>query len=386
MNDYTMTQMFAKAPMVPLCELIYVDEEVNRAGIDYPFYGVNKDKEFMPTIASTEGLDNRKYKIIRKDQFVFSGMQTGRDMCIRFALYSNERPALLSPAYTILSVKDWDKALPEYIAIYFLSSERDRLGAFYSDASVRANLDLYRFFQIEIPLPSIEVQREYVETYRSLQLLAEQNEALVEPLQRACNAFLQEVRSKYEPKKLGDYIAQSDMRNSDEALTSLDVVGLSTAKDLIPTKANMEGVSTRSYKVLKPLQFGYVPDTSRRGDKVSLGYNSTENTYLVSSISTVFESKDENILDSKFLYLWFCRPEFDRLARYHSWGSARESFSYLDMERVQFPLPPIEVQQSIVALYRCAEEARSIAREAREQMKNLAPAMVQRAANTPYKI
>lgn len=162
-------KFFEGAPKVPLGELLILAEEVNTQGYDYPFFGVNKEKLFAPTIASTDGLNKNKYKIISKGQFVFSGMQTGRDGCIRFALYDGDSPVLLSPAYNILQVKDENRVLPEYIHLYFLSSERDRLGAFYSDASVRANLELYRFFQMLIPLPSIEVQREYVAAYKSLQ-------------------------------------------------------------------------------------------------------------------------------------------------------------------------------------------------------------------------
>ena len=187
-------------------------------------------------------------------------------------------------------------------------------------------------------------------------------------------------------KSLGEYIAETNLRNSDEVLTADDVVGLSTAKGFIDTKANMDGVSVKSYKVLKPLQIAYVPDTSRRGDKVSMGFNNTDSEYLVSSISCVFETKDADILDPTYLFLLFCRPEFDRLARYNSWGSARETFTFSDLSRVKIPVPPIEVQRSIVALYHCAEEARAIAREAREQLKKLAPAMVQRAANTPVEV
>ena len=63
-------------------ELIsYVDER-NTDGAIRDFYGININKEFMPTVASTEGIDARKYKVVRDNRFVFSGMQTGRDKCI----------------------------------------------------------------------------------------------------------------------------------------------------------------------------------------------------------------------------------------------------------------------------------------------------------------
>ena len=112
-----------------------------------------------------------------------------------------------------------------------------------------------------------------------------------------------------------------------------------------------------------------------------MGYNYSDDDYLVSSITTIFKSKDETILNTNFLYLYLCRESFDRYARYNSWGSARETFDWSEMCRVKIPLPPIEVQESIVAIYKCAEKARSIAERAREEMKRICPAMVQRAAH-----
>lgn len=384
--EYDVTKVYQGAPLVKLGELLEIVDELNTTGLRLPFFGVNKDKQFMPTIANTDGLNPTKYKIIRKNRFVFSGMQTGRDMCIRFALYTKDQPVLLSPAYTLLKVVDEDKILPEYLHLYFLSTERDRLGAFYSDASVRANLELYRFFQIAIPLPAIEVQRKYVAAYRSLQQLAEQNEAIITPLQEACNAFLAKIKKEYPFVPIGEYIEIDEEKNIYNNLKVDSIRGLATSKQLISTKANMAGVSLTSYKIMRPSTIAFVSDTSRRADKISLAYNQTNQSFLLSSISTIFKSSNLEKLDIAFLYLWFCRPEFDRFARYNSWGSARETFSWDDMQRVKIPLAPIEVQRSIVALYNCAEEARAIAEEAREQLKNLAPAMVQRAANTPIEI
>ena len=86
-------------------------------------------------------------------------------------------------------------------------------------------------------------------------------------------------------------------------------------------------------------------------------------------------------LDPAYLYLYFNRTEFDRYVRFNSWGSARETFNMPDVFNIRIPLPPIEVQKSIVALHRCAEEARSIAAKARETLNSICPAMIQRAAH-----
>jgi type I restriction enzyme S subunit len=151
--------------------------------------------------------------------------------------------------------------------------------------------------------------------------------------------------------KLGLYIEPSEHRNSEGVYDRTAVVGLSTAKQIIETKANLDGVSMTSYKLLPPRHFAYVPDTSRRGEKMSLGYNTTEETFLVSSISVVFRVSDTANLNSDYLYMYFNRPEFDRYARFNSWGSAREAFSWDDMCDISIDLPPLPVQEKVVAVY-----------------------------------
>ena len=147
--------------------ITYIDER-NADGRIKEFYGININKEFMPTVANVDEVDGRKYKIIRDNRFVFSGMQTGRDECIRIGLYKGNRPIIVSPAYTTFEIKALNKVLPEYFFMLFLSNEMDRYGWFLSDSSVRANLDLDRFEEIEFDLPPIDIQQKYVTIYNAI--------------------------------------------------------------------------------------------------------------------------------------------------------------------------------------------------------------------------
>ncbi|MBW6498881.1 MAG: hypothetical protein K0B09_10860 [Bacteroidales bacterium] len=119
-------------------------------------------------------------------------------------------------------------------------------------------------------------------------------------------------------KRIGDYIKQVDKRNTDFSVTLLR--GVSTTKKLIESVANMSGVSLHSYKIVEREQFVYVSDTSRRGDKIAIALN-VEEPCIVSSIYTVFEVIEKTKLVPEYLFLWFNRAEFDRYARFHSWGS-----------------------------------------------------------------
>lgn len=177
--------------------------------------------------------------------------------------------------------------------------------------------------------------------------------------------------------ELKDYIEETDMRNTLGKYTLNNLRGLSIEKVFIQSKANMMGVSLLPYKIVKPNQFCFVTITSRNSDKITLALNTSEEDYIVSSSYVTFEIIDTKLLDPQFLLLWFKRPEFDRYARFHSLGSARESFDYHNMEDVKIPLPPIEVQRSLVNIYRCAEEAKRIAEEADRLSREICPALMQ---------
>ena len=156
-----------KYPMVELGPMISLCDERNadrKYGVE-AVRGVNITKDFMPTAANIESVDLRKYKVVCGGRFVFSGMQTGRDGCIRIALATGDEPFLVSPAYDTFEVSS-DRLLPEYLHLLFLRPEMDRLGWFLSDSSIRANLDWNRVCEIKIPLPPIEVQRAVVDVYR----------------------------------------------------------------------------------------------------------------------------------------------------------------------------------------------------------------------------
>ena len=126
-------------------------------------------------------------------------------------------------------------------------------------------------------------------------------------------------------KLLGDYIEPVELKNSDGALDEADLRGISVNKEFIDTHANLVGVTFEGYKVVPAQSFAYIPDTSRRGDRIAIAFNDSGNSLIVSSICTVFKVVKTDQLDSEYLNLWFNRSEFDRYARFKSHGSARVS-------------------------------------------------------------
>ena len=150
-------------------------------------------------------------------------------------------------------------------------------------------------------------------------------------------------------KRLGDYIREVNVRNRELKVTNL--LGLSIEKRFIPSIANTIGTDMSSYKIVSPTQFAYVPVTSRNGDKITIAlYKGMENA-IISQAYTVFEVIDHDTLLPEYLMMWFRRPEFDRYARFHSHGSAREIFDWEELCNVMLPLPSIERQREIVEEY-----------------------------------
>ena len=230
-----------------------------------------------------------------------------------------------------------------------------------------------------IPVPQIDIQQELVDVYNGLKALAEQNEALIEPLSKACQAFIANCKKSYKKVELGECIEELDKRNTDNSIKL--VKSVSVTKEFKDTNAKVNKEELSGYKIVPPNFIAYV-QTTKNEKCFANALNTTNDTYVVSQVDRVITTKDASKLDIGYLHLIFRSNEFDRYAIFNSWGSARETFDWSELCRVKIPLPPLEVQQSIVDLYKCLEEAKMIASEAREQLKTLCPALVQRSANS----
>ena len=155
--------------------------------------------------------------------------------------------------------------------------------------------------------------------------------------------------SKAEYKRLGDYIREVNVRNRELKVTNL--LGVSISKEFMPSIANTIGTDMSTYKIVERGQFAYGPVTSRNGDKVSIALLDGYDDAIISQAYTVFEVIDHKQLLPEYLMMWFRRPEFDRYARFHSHGSAREIFDWDELCDVMLPISSITRQREIVSEY-----------------------------------
>jgi type I restriction enzyme S subunit len=179
-------------------------------------------------------------------------------------------------------------------------------------------------------------------------------------------------------KLLGQYIKQLDERNTNLEVTNL--LGISIEKKFFPSNTNQINLELKGYKIVRNNQFSFVTVTSRNGGKISMGLLNGPDG-IVSSTYIVFDVINKDILLPEFLLLWFKRAEFDRYARFHSWGSARETFNWDDMCNVKLPIPDIKVQESIVAIHNSLESRKRINAQLKDMSAQLSPILTKGASD-----
>ena len=350
--------------------------------------GMNIKKEFMPSVANTSQTDLSKYKIIKKGQFAYSSMQTGRDETIRIALYKFDEPAIISPAYSVFEIIDQNQLLPDFVMMYFLRPESDRFGWFISDSSVRASLDWDRFCEIKIPVPKLEDQKKCVFLYQNLLANQQSYEKSLIDLQFICEAYLKNLLNKKQTVKLGQYIPQTDEmnkeigsliklvdnRNINSKVTNL--LGMNIKKEFMPSVANTSQTDLSKYKIIKKGQFAYSSMQTGRDETIRIALYKFDEPAIISPAYSVFEIIDQNQLLPDFVMMYFLRPESDRFGWFISDSSVRASLDWDRFCEIKIPVPNIDEQNAIVSLYQVQETRKSINIRLKEIIRSLCPILI----------
>ena len=356
-------------------QLVSVVDERNNLGIR-DFYGININKEFIPTVANTEGLDETKYKIVRKNRFVYSGMQTGRDECIRISMYNKDVPILVSPAYTTFEVTATDVIIPLYFFMKFMSKEKDRYGAFCSDGSIRSNLDWELFCDIELDIPPLSIQQKYVDIYNAMLENQKSYECGLDDLKIVCDGHFDAVK-KEEGILLGEIIEKVDNRNNDGIYGKKSVRGITNKKEFDDTKANLIDTDLSKFKIVDKEEFAYNSRTDGR-DMLVLALNRGSENILVTFNYNVFRIKSsvKHLVNVEYLYAYFKRSEFDRRVRFDSWGSSQELLSWDSLCEIIIPFPDLKVQNSIAEINNVYITRKEINEKLKKQIRDICPILI----------
>lgn len=178
------------------------------------------------------------------------------------------------------------------------------------------------------------------------------------------------MKSSY--KKLGPYIEPVNQLN--DGMEVEELLGISNNKYFQNSHTNTIGIDLATYRVVRTGQFAYNRATTRNGDKISIALRQG-NDCIVSPSYRIFRSKDERILNSEYLMMWFRRPEFDRYARFKSHGSAHEFFEWEQMTEVELPIPHIDKQREIVKEYNTIQNRIAINQQLIQKLEETAQAI-----------
>lgn len=340
--------------------------------------GVNNLKQLMSTKADLNGRDLSKFQIVKPGEFVFNHRTSRNGSKFSIAYNDGNNPVICTEDYVVfkLSEKGKEKICARWLYIFFNRPEFDRYVITNSWGSSTEFYNWEDITSVELNLPPLSIQQKYVDAYNSMFANQQSYERGLEDLKLVCDAYIDELRKINSLKRLGDYISICDNRNEQMEYGIDDVRGISIEKKFIDTKANMEGVSLKPYAIVYPNEFAYVTVTSRNGEKISLARNDSEKAYICSSSYVVFKVNDSKSLLPEYLSMLFERSEFNRYARYNSWGSARETFDWSEMYDVEFPVPEVSIQREIVNIFNAYNIRKSINEKLKSQIKNICPILI----------
>lgn len=342
--------------------------------------GVSNTKGFMETRANIDGRSLKKFLVIQPCEFVFNRRTTRNGERLGLAFNMTDRAFILTEDYVAFRVKPEkaEELSPYFLYLYFLRDEFDRYVRSNSWGSATEFFNWDDMCRVKIPLPPIEVQREYVDAYKGLTALIEENEALLKSLEATAQACVAECREKWPKVLVGDYV-QTFVRKNSEGL-DLPFMGINREKQIAPTSANTENIDRRKYSILKRGEFVFSGMQTGRDICIRIALSEMLGDVLLSPAYTTFRIDTAKKLLPEYFFLNFKSPEMDRQGWFKSDSSVRSNLDWDRFCEIEIPLPPIEVQRAIVALYHCAEEARKIAEEAKAQLALACPAMIQQAS------
>ena len=338
--------------------------------------GISIQKCFIETKANMENVSLFPYILVKPDCFAYVTVTSRNGEKITIAHNTSTKVYIVSSSYVVFQVKDTHLLCPDYLFMFFNRPEFDRYTRFNSWGSARETFDWDTICDIDIELPDITVQQRYVRIYQSMVANQQSYERGLEDLKLLCDGYIEDLRKKVPCESIGKYLELVDLRNEDLEYGLESVRGISIEKKFIETKADMKDVNLRPYLLIRPNDFAYVTVTSRNGEKISIAFNDTDSTFICSSSYIVFRSNDIEKLWPQYLMLYFSRTEFNRYARFNSWGSARETFDWGEMQNVQIPIPDIKIQKAIAEIFTVYNTRKRINEQLKAQIKNICPILI----------
>lgn len=336
--------------------------------------GVNNLKLLMQTKADINGRDLTKFQIVYPGEFVFNHRTSRNGSKFSIAYNDGDKPVICTEDYVVFRIREESRMclVAEWLYMFFNRSEFDRYVITNSWGSSTEFYNWEDLCAVELELPDFPVQQKYVDIYKAMIANQQSYERGLEDLKLACDGYIEDLRRKMPCDSIGQYIQQRNERNSDKSIDF--VMGLSTKKEFREAQSRVNRDALGNYKIVNPYDIAFVPTTDT-WKVLAFAVNRFDKPLVVSPIYEVFSVNQTKLL-SQYLAIWLSREEFDRYARFNSWGSARENFSFEDMQNVQIPVPGIEVQKAIVDMYNAYIIRKEINEQLKTQIKEIYPILI----------
>ena len=334
--------------------------------------GMTITKEIIPTKADVKDTDLSKFLVVNQNEFIYNPRTHGKK--IGFGYNNTDSPFIISWNNIAFRVKSSMKkrVLTDYLFLHFKRDEWDREACFQSWGSSTEVFSWSNLCDMCIDLPPLSIQQKYVDIYNAMVTNQQCYERGLEDLKLTCDAYIENLRRNIPCEVIGEHINRHDVRNGLDG--TKNVMGVSTSKEFREPTSKVNRNELANYKVVRPRQISFVQTT--HNEKVfANAFNNTDKDIVVTSVNEVFSCNEEKLLP-EYLVMFFNRNEFDRYARFHSWGSARETFTWNDLIKVELPIADMTIQKSIADIYQIYKWRKSINEKLKVQIKDICPILI----------
>lgn len=333
--------------------------------------GISIQKCFIETKADMEGVSLRPYILVKPDSFAYVPVTSRNGEKITIAHNTTDDTYIVSSSYIVFKVKQTDTLDSDYLFMYFNRPEFDRFSRFNSWGSARETFDWKTMCDIEIELPSIDIQRKYVAVYNAMVENQKAYEQGLEDLLLTCNAYIEELRRRTSCETIGKYIEECDEKNTDLSITLAQ--GVDVNLQFIPAKR--EAVDKENTRIVRTGQFAFNKVVKANGTKLPIALRNGPDC-IISGSYQVFKVADKEHLLSEYLMLWMSRPETHRFCGFNAWGSTRDVFPFSELAKLKFPIPDINIQTSIANVYKVYIMRKEINEQLKTQIKDICPILI----------
>lgn len=335
--------------------------------------GISIQKIFIETKANMEGVSLSPYKLVKPDEFAYVTVTSRNGEKITIAHNSTEDTYIVSSSYIVFKVSKPELLLSDYLYIYFNRPEFDRFSRFNSWGSARETFDWSDMCDMDIELPSIEIQQKYVDIYNAMLSNQQSYECGLEDLKISFDALIDRYKHTSKRIPVKDLLSEVDNRNSDGAITTLK--GINISKQFMDSVANTTSVDLSKYKIVKNSQIAFSGMQTGRDKCIRIALSRYDYPIIISPAYTVFDITNHDMIPEYFM-IWFSRFESDRYGWFISDSSIR---SNLDLDRfyeTEVPVPDKKIQESIVEIYKAYIDRRDINENLKQQIKDICPILI----------